>query len=87
MDLDKNQGKDKKMAKKKKQRYSGVVYSTDPSFEYEASEQESSETLENHLQQLVVCLDKKARKGKQVTLVQGFVGDGEDLRRLSSLLK
>ena len=32
-------------------------------------------------------LDKKARGGKQVTLITGFVGDPEDLKDLGKALK
>jgi|SRR5690606_3959098 len=73
---------------KKKQRYSGVVYSTDDTFEYqEAEATDPTETLPNNRQQLRVMLDKKMRGGKTVTLVKGFVGKQDDLEALGKLLK
>lgn len=76
------------MTKRKKQRFTGVVYSTDESFEYtEAADIGMEETLDKNQQHLTVQLDKKARKGKMVTLVRGFVGTDEDLNALGRLLK
>jgi len=74
------------MAKQKKNRYEGVVYSTDPSFEYEEDLREE-ETLAPRQQQLKVQLDRKQRAGKVVTLVYGFIGKEEDLIALGKLLK
>lgn len=74
------------MAKKEKNRV-GIVYSTNPSFQYETNDQEQTETLSPHLQNLKVQLDRKQRAGKQVTLITGFVGSEEDLINLSKVLK
>lgn len=74
------------MAKQKKQRFEGIVYSTDSSFEYEVDE-EVVETLAKEKQHLKVLLDRKSRKGKVVTAVEGFVGTDEDLEDLAKLLK
>jgi translation initiation factor 1 len=38
-------------------------------------------------QNLRVAIDRRARAGKQVTLVSGFVGTEEDLAELGRLLK
>lgn len=65
----------------------GVVYSTSNEFEYNLGSQESTETLPSAQQKLKVLLDKKQRAGKQVTLVEGFVGTEEDLKELGKLLK
>ena len=65
----------------------GVVYSTDDQFDYQFEGQEEQETLPPNEQQLKVLLDKKARGGKQVTLVTGFVGDEDSLKSLGKLLK
>jgi translation initiation factor 1 len=64
----------------------GVVYSTNTDFEYDFNE-EIIETLPNEKQNLKVQLDKKARAGKQVTLITGFVGTNEDLENLAKKLK
>jgi translation initiation factor 1 len=74
------------MSKKNSNRI-GVVYSTNPDFEYEEIEELEEETLPNNQQKLYVQLDKKQRAGKQVTLVTGFVGKREDLERLGKELK
>ena len=74
------------MSKKNNNRI-GVVYSTNPDFEYEEIEELEEETLPNNQQKLYVQLDKKQRAGKQVTLVTGFVGRREDLERLGKELK
>jgi translation initiation factor 1 len=65
----------------------GVVYSTSDNFDYQYDETESQETLPPNQQKLKVLLDKKARAGKQVTLVEGFVGSEDDLKELGKLLK
>lgn len=76
------------MAKEKKQRYDGVVYSTSDSFAYNDAEEDlSQDTLPNEKQKLRVLVDKKARKGKVVTLVDGFIGSEDDLASLAKLLK
>lgn len=76
------------MAKQKKQKYEGIVYSTDSDFSFQLSEDiEPQETVANEKQKLKVLLDKKARKGKMVTLVEGFIGSDEDLQSLGKLLK
>jgi translation initiation factor 1 len=76
------------MAKSKKQVYTGIVYSTDQDFEYQMdAEDQVVETLPPAKQKLIAQLDKKARKGKMVTLVKGFVGTEDDLNALGKLLK
>ena len=65
----------------------GVVYSTNPDYQYEENKGEEQETLPPQQQILIVSLDRKKRKGKSVTLVQGFVGKEEDLKNLGKMLK
>lgn len=65
----------------------GVVYSTNPDFEYNQGNDEDIETLEPHLQMLRVMIDRKQRRGKEVTLITGFVGQEEDLKDLGKFLK
>lgn len=64
-----------------------VVYSTNKDFDYQVDSEEERETLEPSKQVLRVMLDKKQRKGKQVTLVTGFFGTEDDLKSLGKLLK
>lgn len=74
------------MAKNKKQRNDGLVYSTDPGFRIE--EEESGETsLPPARQNLRVWLDKKQRAGKMVTLITGFRGSEAELETLGKKLK
>lgn len=65
----------------------GVVYSTSDSFEYNLGDGDAAETLAANQQKLKILLDKKSRAGKQVTLVEGFVGSEDDLKELGKLLK
>jgi translation initiation factor 1 len=75
------------MAAKDKKRIN-VVYSTDPDFKYEYENDEAeAETLPPAKQKLKVSLDTKQRKGKEVTLISGFVGKKEDLEALGKTLK
>lgn len=74
------------MSKNKKNR-EGVVFSTNPDFEYEYQQEEAPQTLPPQQQNLRVQLDKKSRGGKQVTLITGFVGTEEDLQTLGKTLK
>jgi translation initiation factor 1 len=74
------------MAKKQKNRVN-MVYSTNPNFSFEDDQEEVAETLPNDRQKLYVSLDKKNRGGKEVTLVEGFIGSEEDLKDLGKILK
>jgi len=64
-----------------------VVYSTNPNFQYQQEEQVEQGTLPNQQQKLYVSLDKKQRAGKEVTLIEGYVGTEEDLKDLGKMLK
>lgn len=65
----------------------GVVYSTNEDYNYNQEEREKEETLPPAQQKLIVSLDKKNRKGKAVTLVEGFTGNEDDLKALGKMLK
>jgi translation initiation factor 1 len=65
----------------------GVVFSTNPGFQFEKSGEEEQNTLPPQQQNLKVLLDRKKRKGKSVTLVTGFTGTDNDLKTLGKLLK
>lgn len=65
----------------------GVVFSTNPDFQYHQDGDEEQITLPPKQQNLRVSLDRKQRKGKSVTLVSGFTGTDEDLKKLGKLLK
>lgn len=66
----------------------GMVYSTNPDFKFtEACGTPQQTTLPPSRQRLTVRIDRSHRAGKQVTLVQGFVGTDEDLAALGKTLK
>ena len=65
----------------------GIVFSTADSFDYQVGGDESQETLPPTQQKLKVLLDKKSRAGKQVTLIEGFLGTEDYLKELGKLLK
>ena len=65
----------------------GVVFSTNPDFNYEEETVQQQEALEPSKQNLIVSIDRKGRGGKQVTLVTGFVGSADDLAELGRTLK
>ena len=75
------------MAKKQFKNRRGVVYSTNPDYQYQEYPQPETEAIPNDQQHLRVQLDKKARGGKKVTLVTGFIGPEEDLKSLGKQLK
>ncbi|MES2554666.1 MAG: translation initiation factor [Bacteroidota bacterium] len=74
------------MSKNKKERIN-IVYSTNPNFSYDQEDESEQETLAANLQTLYVSIDKKQRGGKEVTLVEGFIGSDDDLKELGKLLK
>ena len=80
------QQNDNDMGKKNKKIKGNIVYSTDPDFQYDYGNEEQ-DTLSPEKQDLRVWLDRKKRKGKVVTLIEGFVGTGDDLKDLARLLK
>ena len=65
----------------------GMVYSTNPDFDYENDSEPEEETLPPPQQNLKVSLDRKKRKGKSVTLINGFVGSEDDRKALGKMLK
>ena len=72
---------------KKNKGISGVMYSTDPDFNYQSNEQNEADTLPPRQQNLRIQLDRKQRGGKAVTLITGFIGKIEDLEKLGKHLK
>ncbi|RMF31970.1 MAG: translation initiation factor [Bacteroidetes bacterium] len=63
-----------------------MVYSTDPDFDFSTPDEEVEE-LPPEAQPLRIRLDRKGRKGKEVTLVSGFVGPEGRLQELGKWLK
>ena len=71
--------------KKNKNNRKGMIYSTNPNFEFEYDNEEM-DTLENNQQNIKVCIDKH-RAGKIAVILKGFVGNTDDLKALSKILK
>ena len=65
----------------------GVVYSTNPDYQYQYDEAPVIETLPPNQQRLRVSLDRHHRGGKTVTLVTNFIGTDEDLQAIGKMLK
>lgn len=66
----------------------GVVYSTNPAYNYQdAAENEEPDILVPAAQQLRIKMERAGRKGKTVTIVTGFVGTDNDLKELGKMLK
>ena len=65
----------------------GVVYSTNPDFQYQYDDTPEPETLPFSQQKLRVRLERNHRGGKTVTIVSGFVGSDADLQDLGRMLK
>ena len=71
----------------KRKHAEGIVYSTNPDFVFDSDEGEDEITLPAHRQQLRVRIESKGRKGKTVTVVEGFSGTADDLSQLARDLK
>jgi len=71
----------------KRKHAEGIVYSTNPDFIYHRDEGPDDVTLPAHQQQLRIRIESKGRKGKTVTVVEGFSGTEGDLEMLARDLK
>lgn len=69
-----------------KKNRAGVIYSTNPDFEYQTDEPLSARSLPASEQNLKIWLERKGG-GKVVTTVRGFVGSNPDLETLAKQLK
>ena len=65
----------------------GMVYSTNPDFQYQTDELVEPETLPKTQQRLRVRIERSGRGGKTVTLVSGFIGANTDIKELGKWLK
>jgi len=65
----------------------GMVYSTNPEFQFNDLFQEEEKMKPWAEQKIKVLLDKSGRAGKVVTLVEGFIGSKSDLENLGKELK
>ncbi len=66
----------------------GVVYSTNPDYQYQyEGDDEIRDTLPPQQQKLHVHMERSGRGGKTVTVVDNFVGRDDDLNALGKTLK
>ena len=72
--------------KKKKQNYQGIVYSTDPGYDYDEGYAEDEETLPPRQQNLKISL-RRHKGNKQATIEWNYVGREDDLKDLGKMLK
>ncbi len=72
---------------KKPQSDFNFVFSTNSDFQPSNDDEMQEETFAPNQQKLRVMIDRKKRKGKEVTLVVGFEGNEEDLKELGKYLK
>ena len=63
------------------------AYSTNPDFKASNEMQPEQDNISPQKQKLVVCIERKNRGGKCVTLVKGFRGSNDDLDTLGKRLK
>lgn len=69
-----------------KKRPAGIVYSTNPDYQYNYDNSQDADTLPPSQQNLRVHL-QSLKGNKKVTIIKGFVGADEDLKALSKKLK
>ena len=65
----------------------GVMYSTNPDFNYETDDEPEQELLPPQQQKLRLRMEKNGRGGKTVTVISGFIGPQADMDALARNLK
>jgi len=71
--------------KNNNRRKQGIMYSTNPNFEY-IYEDNNIKTLAPNEQNLKICVEKK-KAGKIAVIIKGYIGSNDDINALSKLLK
>ncbi len=72
---------------KKPQSGFNFVFSTNSDYQPNHEDETPEETIAPDQQKLRVMIDRKKRRGKEVTLVIGFEGNEDDLKALGKYLK
>lgn len=72
---------------KKKKNLGGFVFSTNPDFKFDDDNADEQETLSPEKQNLKIRFERKHRGGKEVTIIDEFIGTDDDMQALSKILK
>ena len=65
----------------------GIVYSTNPNYQFQDITEQKQEPLPPERQKLRVTVEKHGHGGKTVTVIRGFKGPEESIKELARSLK